>query len=877
MAKPLLIKTMKRIILGLIGVAVLAGMFWYINTYIYEFYASEPTIKIDLSEKATVKVGQEFNVLIGFPKNVESLDLVLRYDTDKLSYLDSVSSIPANYFKAPQKITSGSNTELRLIFLASDKVARSNNVTLNLKFKALKAGDASIAVDKKTVIAGVDNNNAVNYKSDLSKASKPVSIEGPVQGGTQELVGHWKMDDNVTGDNKRIEDSSGRNNHGTSKASNPAAGGGATNAGVDCTIAGKLGGACKMDGIDDHIVVPSADSLNFNQNNPFTIALWVRPTTTNPMLFVNKQRNATNEFTYSVGQNNQAKYYFDVSKQNSTYSTVLSTTNVVANQWTHLAAVSDGSKTMLYVNGALQGNSKPIAFTGATKSEATLFFGHGYNNTLRTSGDLDDIRIYNYALTEKQITDLANQDSQNSSIQINAMNVEGTPVPVRGMSYTYNCGSYPNCFSTPAENVSSYTVDAIGTWEGGGGIVLHENQVLLGVTPSPGGGSQNTKNNEDEPNNTWFNGVTWQNYWWPEYPQTGSYSLNFIVGTSTVPEPTPTPPWENTNYDTTTVYGIVQSTDESGSLLAGEYWRKDDSICANADYNNAPNMRINTHALDQCEGFNNIPYFLTVVQNPGNNLAYQLQNLPEGYECVGWEHRLRIKSDGKPFEAGKGNGCNTGPLNINVNNAESSYNNSHFILFKIRQIVEPTPTSPLEQFESVLNMKVRFQGIQTAPREQYRKLNARVTLKGGGQEVKTETIEFTAQEDGTWNGSMGVDGINSTTKYEVIIKGSKHLAKKICTNSPSEQLGGTYRCDEPAMNLQEGNNDLNFTGIILLGGDLPQQDGLINALDFAFIRQNLGSQDPQNLIRGDLNLDGIIDTQDHTIIKTALDFKYDEE
>src|SRR5690606_6089514 len=110
-----------------------------------------------------------------------------------------------------------------------------------------------------------------------------------------------------------------------------------------------------------------------------------------------------------------------------------------------------------------------------------------------------------------------------------------------------------------------------------------------------------------------------------------------------------------------------------------------------------------------------------------------------------------------------------------------------------------------------------------------------------------------------------------------IIKGSKHLAKKICTNTPSEQLGGTYRCDEPTMNLQEGNNDLNFTGIILLGGDLPQQDGLINALDFAFIRQNLGSQDPQNLIRGDLNLDGIIDTQDHTIIKTALDFKYDEE
>ena len=356
-----------------------------------------------------------------------------------------------------------------------------------------------------------------------------------------------------------------------------------------------------------------------------------------------------------------------------------------------------------------------------------------------------------------------------------------------------------------------------------------------------------------------------------------SPSVSPTVGVTATSTPTPTPPWQNTNYTTTTVYGVVQDVDTDGVSIAGKYWRKDASICANATYSNSAQMNISGNFIDKCQGLNNIPYFLTVVQNPGNNLAYQLQNIPAGYECVGWEHRLRIKSDGQPFTKTQGTGCTTGPLEIIVNNAQSSYENSHFIWFKIRQVVEPTPTSPLEQFESVLNMKVKLQGIPTAPREQYRKFNINVILKGGGQTVKEQTVEFTAQEDGTWIGALGVDGVNAATKYELVLKGAKHLAKKVCVNIPSEQLGGTYRCGEPNISLQKGENNLDFSGIILLGGDLPAQDGIINALDFAFVRQHLGSQNPDDLTRGDLNLDGIIDTQDHTIIKTALDFKYDEE
>lgn len=570
MAKPLLIKTIKRIILGLVGVAVLAGMFWYINTYIYQFYASSPTVNVDSSNTiATVTEGDEFNVVIRFANhNIETVDLVLTFDKDKLSYQNAVSSLPANYFKNPPdyyKVTdAGANkSQLRLILLANSNVQRANALTVNLRFKALKSGITTVAVDKDSVIAGIDaSNKAVNFEEDLTKASRQIVIEAP-QGPTA------------------------------------------------------------------------------------TPIVTVQPT---------------------------------------------------------------------------------VATTVAPTSQTT-----------------------------------------------------------------------PTVTNVPSVTTQPTTI------------------------------------------------------------------------------PTPTPPWQNTNYTTTTVFGIVQDADEGGIGIAGKYWRKDNTVCANATYPSSAQMNISGNYIDKCQGFNNLPYFLTVVNNPGSNIAYQLQNIPEGYECVSWEHRLRIKSDGSPFTKAEGTGCTTGPLEIVVNNATSSYENSHLLWFKIRRVVEPTPTSPLEQYESVLNMSVKFQGIQQAPREQYRKLGVNVILKGGGQSVKEQLVEFTAQPNGTWTGALGVDGINAATKYELILKGAKHLAKKICENTPSEQLGGTYRCTDANINLQKGENTLNFSGIILLGGDLPQQDGIINALDFAFVRQNLGSQSPEDLIRGDINLDGIIDTQDHTAIKTALEFKYDEE
>ncbi|PIZ65644.1 hypothetical protein COY14_01950 [Candidatus Roizmanbacteria bacterium CG_4_10_14_0_2_um_filter_36_9] len=109
-----------------------------------------------------------------------------------------------------------------------------------------------------------------------------------------------------------------------------------------------------------------------------------------------------------------------------------------------------------------------------------------------------------------------------------------------------------------------------------------------------------------------------------------------------------------------------------------------------------------------------------------------------------------------------------------------------------------------------------------------------------------------------------------------MIKGPKHLQKKICVNNPLEVIPGTYNCKKGEITLQNGEQTLDFLGIYLLAGDLPLQNGLIDAVDIIYVKSNLGSKDPEVVSRADLNLDGIVDSQDYTMIINALSFKYDE-
>jgi hypothetical protein len=74
---------------------------------------------------------------------------------------------------------------------------------------------------------------------------------------------------------------------------------------------------------------------------------------------------------------------------------------VVAGQLYHLACVWDGANLQLYVNGALN-TSVPQNIIPAANSPS-LYIGQFGGDVDRVNGIIDEVRIYNLALTQAQV------------------------------------------------------------------------------------------------------------------------------------------------------------------------------------------------------------------------------------------------------------------------------------------------------------------------------------------------------------------------------------------------------------------------------------------------------------------------------------------
>lgn len=181
-----------------------------------------------------------------------------------------------------------------------------------------------------------------------------------------------------------------------------------------------------------------------------------------------------------------------------------------------------------------------------------------------------------------------------------------------------------------------------------------------------------------------------------------------------------------------------------------------------------------------------------------------------------------------------------------------------------------------------LNLKLKFQGITTQPTtRELNSMQVRAKIGGCGLTEPTDymTGSFSADTNAVWSGS--IEGFNlpacSNGFYNVYVKGPYHVQKKICDLVPTETAGGTYRCSDGKITLNSGANSLDFSGILQLSGDLPPQNGTVDAYDISLVRNCIGKTDETCLNNADVNRDGKVDTQDYSLIIASLSVKSDEE
>ncbi len=162
---------------------------------------------------------------------------------------------------------------------------------------------------------------------------------------------------------------------------------------------GKIGGALSFDGVNDYVSCPNDVSLNVPGG--LTISAWVYMNATGVYPAVVTKGAGTNDWGYCLQFKSDTRK-IDLFLENANESWVNSAkTPVPLSQWTHIAAVYGSNTIRYYFNGTPDG-SYTVTGGSIKPNSANLLIGKRIDGFV-LNGKIDDLRIYNEALSPKDI------------------------------------------------------------------------------------------------------------------------------------------------------------------------------------------------------------------------------------------------------------------------------------------------------------------------------------------------------------------------------------------------------------------------------------------------------------------------------------------
>ncbi len=215
--------------------------------------------------------------------------------------------------------------------------------------------------------------------------------------GASGLQGYWTFDESGTVSNGQtigFQDFSGNNNNGTATNTN----------GTGMTfVSGISENGTQLDGVDDSVTVPHSAGL---MPASITVSGWIKFSMDKSWMMVDK----------AAGGNSGSYYMYNGSVSSGTWSifgptgtryncSLFSGTGVIGN-WYHLVGTFDSvsGQQKCYFNGELKGTTSGAALGFNTDN---VFLGK-YTSGYQVGGTMDDIRIYNKALSADEIKSMYN-------------------------------------------------------------------------------------------------------------------------------------------------------------------------------------------------------------------------------------------------------------------------------------------------------------------------------------------------------------------------------------------------------------------------------------------------------------------------------------
>ena len=223
------------------------------------------------------------------------------------------------------------------------------------------------------------------------------------------LVGHWDMDQTSLKSSTVLADRTPNANNGTLVGSPTFT----TDRNNQSNKAMSYSGSGQYINSGD----PTNGSLDFGSGN-FTLSAWVKTNTLNSAYHcvITKNANSYPNYQLCINASNvfQAGYEVSVGNISRALSGSLST-----NTWYNTVVVADRTNgTSLYLNGILI--QTVSAKSGSLDNVANLLIGrHVGGSALDWNGSIDDVRIYNRALSQAEVTQL--YGSYNPKIQVSTL------------------------------------------------------------------------------------------------------------------------------------------------------------------------------------------------------------------------------------------------------------------------------------------------------------------------------------------------------------------------------------------------------------------------------------------------------------------------
>jgi len=174
-------------------------------------------------------------------------------------------------------------------------------------------------------------------------------------------------------------------------------------------VEGVEGAALYFDGLDDHVKVPKSESLRVT-GGQISVEFWMKPGEVFDSSTRNNLVNKGNEYTFQIGHDGytptpDGKLWFAVILgPGYNWEGIQSTRSFWEEDvWYHIAGVYDGSSINLYVDGELE-NSRPLS-GNLLAGGVYDFHGGGGLSPVYYNGAIDELKIFDYALTDNQITE----------------------------------------------------------------------------------------------------------------------------------------------------------------------------------------------------------------------------------------------------------------------------------------------------------------------------------------------------------------------------------------------------------------------------------------------------------------------------------------